>query len=233
MLEKFRILIVDDDRMVLDLMVQVAKRHDVLEPERLSDPEEAIRRIKQNPPYHIILTDLSMPGFTGLDVLRAARTRSPDTRGIIVTGFGDRESTREAIKLGVSDYLHKPFRLEELDLALRKAIEHFKLRKQQMDLQQEADDLRTMIEEKTQIISVMRGESQRLSSELEPLRQKVGEEQDSAEALQRAVAAGNPAASTHNMLDKGSVVKPKELSPEETEEIRKRILAKTYKSIVR
>ncbi|MDJ0836595.1 MAG: response regulator [Acidobacteriota bacterium] len=235
MLEKFRILIVDDDRLVLDLMMHAARRHPVLQAEKTSDSAEAIRKIKENPPYHIILTDLSMPGYTGLDVLRAARTRSPDTRGIIVTGFGDKESTREAIKLGVSDYLNKPFRIEEMDLALRNAIEHFELRKQGSDYQTQIQDLETGIKEKALLIEAMEAESNILSTELTQLTEKDAQNKARTEALLKAVAAktGHQGAPiTPKLLDNNGVINQKKMTEEEFQAMKKNLLDRTYKSIV-
>jgi len=234
MLEKFRILIVDDDRLVLDLMLHAARRHEILEPEKTSDPEEAIRKIRESPPYHIVLTDLSMPKISGLTVLRTARAKSPDTRGIIVTGFGDKESTREAIKLGVSDYLNKPFRIEEMDLALRKAIEHFQLRHEQMSMEEKVADLSAVIEERDSAIAAMEAEVATLSARIAELEGKAEHARERAQALMKAVSDKNPIGSpiSRDLLEATSLVRQKQMTEDEFRAMKKSLIDRAYKSIV-
>ena len=234
MLDRFRILIVDDDRMVLDLMMFAARRHPILKVEKTNDPGQAIEMIKKNSPYHIILTDLSMPGFTGLDVLRAARVKSPDTRGIIVTGFGDTDSTREAIKLGVSDYLHKPFRMEVMDLTLRNAIDHFQLRTNMNNILNERDGLKEVIEEKSQKIEEMEHEANELEQELTEYVALEEREKKLSKALAKPEVqkANQIGTVSRELTDVGTLVEQKKITEEEFRNMKKSILDRAYKSIV-
>ncbi len=72
-------------------------------------------------PADIVLLDLNLPGMTGMDFFRKLRDRWPITQVIILTGFGDLESAREAIRLDVVDFLTKPCHLGELEQALDRA----------------------------------------------------------------------------------------------------------------
>ena len=234
MSEKFRILIVDDDRLVLDLMLHAARRHEILEPEKTSDPEEALRKIRESTPFHIVLTDLSMPKISGLTVLRTARAKSPDTRGIIVTGFGDKESTREAIKLGVSDYLNKPFRIEEMDLALRKAIEHFTLRRDQMHLEASITELETRIRDTDAAIVAMETEQAALTEQVAAQQGRAEQARERARALMKAVSDKNPIGSpiSRDLLEATSLVNQKQMTEEEFSAMKKSLIDRAYKSIV-
>src|SRR6266480_3712603 len=72
----------------------------------------------------LILLDLRLPDMDGMDVLRALRSRHPEVAVIIITGFGQIQSAVEAIKVGATDYLEKPFEhLEKLKLAVSRALD--------------------------------------------------------------------------------------------------------------
>lgn len=231
-MEKFRTLIVDDDALILELMKHVTRKHPILEVEATTSSAQAIQRIQENPPYHIILADLVMPEYSGMDVMRAARNRSPDTRGIMVTGFGDKELTAEAIKLGLSDYLRKPFRNEELDLAVRNAIVHFKqigaifenkktLEKKQLTLQRLSD------------------REQEIAQRLRPLKDQaeaLARSKQEAEALAtrltqvRNAGRGDAAISiTARLNDLGQLLSDRQITEEEFNHVRKSLLEKAYK----
>ena len=225
MLDKFRLLIVDDDKLVLDMMQHAAKRHEMLAVESMSNSGEAIERIKNTPPYHIILTDLAMPSFTGLDVLRTARAKSPDTRGIIVTGFGDRQSTKEAIKLGVSDYLHKPFRIEELDLALRNGIQHFHHRRAIKKTHSEIDGIKGILEKKEQRHKELEREVEELTLEL------------SREITSHTPPSPNPAPASGGRVSSelqqlGTLFQQQKINNDEFHKMRKSILDRAYRKTI-
>src|SRR3569832_908492 len=64
--------------------------------------------------FDLVLTDLRMPGMSGIDLLRTIRERSPETIVIFITGYASLDSAIEAVREGAYDYLTKPFRIEEL-----------------------------------------------------------------------------------------------------------------------
>jgi len=74
-------------------------------------------------PFDLVLTDLKMPGGSGLDVLKAVHTRDPECIVYMMTAYGDAESAVEAMKLGAYDYLSKPFKVDEVKLLLRNGLE--------------------------------------------------------------------------------------------------------------
>ena len=79
------------------------------------------------PPYDVVITDLRLPGATGLDVLRAARTRSEASVVLLMSAHGSIEAAVEAMRDGAFDFVAKPFELGELEARTRRAIEHGRL----------------------------------------------------------------------------------------------------------
>ena len=71
----------------------------------------------------MLLTDLVMPGMSGLDLLKASRSVSPETETILMTAYGTVESAVEAMKQGAYDYLPKPINMKRLRALVQKALE--------------------------------------------------------------------------------------------------------------
>ncbi len=78
--------------------------------------------------FDLIITDIKMPGIDGIQILRKAIELSPETLVIVITAFGTTESAVEAMKLGAYDYIHKPFKIDEIRLVVKNALEKHKLR---------------------------------------------------------------------------------------------------------
>src|SRR5207244_3088968 len=74
-----------------------------------------------------IITDMKLPGITGLDVIKKAKELTPSTIIIIITAFGTIENAVEAMKLGAFTYLVKPFCADTIETAIKKANEHILL----------------------------------------------------------------------------------------------------------
>ncbi len=74
--------------------------------------------------FDLVLTDISMPGMSGVELLGQVRQSQPDTPIIVMSGINDQEYAAGLIKLGAFDYLLKPFRLEEVEASVASAIEH-------------------------------------------------------------------------------------------------------------
>ncbi len=78
--------------------------------------------------FDLVVSDIKMPGVGGLQILRKAQEISPETLVIMMTAFGTTESAIEAMKLGAYDYIHKPFKIDEIRLVVKNALEKRKLR---------------------------------------------------------------------------------------------------------
>lgn len=115
-----RILVVDDEAAIRDLLSKTLAlaEYDV---DLAQDGRHALERLRMIP-YDLLITDLKMPGIDGLSVIREARRLKPDIPVIIITGFSTEASAIEAVNLGVSGYLTKPFRVPRVLAAAAKAL---------------------------------------------------------------------------------------------------------------
>jgi len=118
------VLVVDDEPKMA-LLVENALKEAGFEVTALSNPENAAGLI-ENHSFDIIVTDLSMPGVSGLDILEQARTKG-GIEVVMMTAYGTVETAVEAMKQGAADYLQKPFPIDELIILCRKLAEKQKL----------------------------------------------------------------------------------------------------------
>jgi two-component system response regulator AtoC len=91
-----------------------------------ADGNEAMGKIREAD-FHLVITDLKMPGGDGMQVLQAAKAKSPGTIVLMMTAFGTIETAVEAMRLGAFDYLLKPFSLAEIEMKVEKALEQQRL----------------------------------------------------------------------------------------------------------
>jgi CheY-like chemotaxis protein len=127
-----RVLVADDDEIFLEILAntiqsagaEVVLAHDGLDAlEQLSAAE-----------FDILVTDLNMPRMDGLTLLRHVRDLYPNVISILITGFGSLESAIEAFRLGIYDYIQKPFMTEQVSVTIRNAIERVKVLKEKEGL---------------------------------------------------------------------------------------------------
>ncbi len=104
-----RVLLVDDDPDIVRLLTKVIERatNNEINIESLTDPKEARKRIDRGG-IDILITDLEMPGISGLELLRCAKRRNPATQVLFITGHSTQDALLDALELGASDYLLKP-----------------------------------------------------------------------------------------------------------------------------
>ncbi len=112
MADPFRILVVDDEPAQRELVCGFLRKHgfDVVE---AGGGREAVARFKQEV-FDLVLTDQRMPDLSGLEVLEAVRSTSPETAVVILTAYGTIETAVSAVKAGAADYLTKPLNLDDL-----------------------------------------------------------------------------------------------------------------------
>ena len=115
-----RVLVADDEPSVRDLLAKTLAlaEYDV---DLVIDGRAAVERLRVLS-YDLLITDLKMPGADGLTVIREARRLKADLPVIIITGFSNEASAIEAVNLGVSGYLTKPFRVPRVLAAASKAL---------------------------------------------------------------------------------------------------------------
>jgi two-component system response regulator HydG len=133
------LLVADDDPAVRQSLERTLTREGyrvVLAP----DGQAALERLQAGG-IDLVLTDLRMPGLTGLELLRAARVVAPDAGVIMLTAFGTVEEAVKAIKEGATDFLTKPFQRAQLLRVIHQALEKRALIEQNRALQRRLDDL--------------------------------------------------------------------------------------------
>ncbi|OLC13927.1 MAG: hypothetical protein AUH77_03755 [Candidatus Rokubacteria bacterium 13_1_40CM_4_69_39] len=123
------VLVVDDERNIRALVARVLGQ-DQVEVHGAATGKEGLQMADEVSP-DLVLLDLRLPDMDGMDVLRALRSRYPEVAVIIITGFGQIQSAVEAIKVGATDYLEKPFEhVEKLKLAVGRALDEVRAKRE-------------------------------------------------------------------------------------------------------
>ncbi len=118
-----RVLVVDDDDNIRDTLYELLSENYACQTAETA--EKALARLEADP-YDVLLTDISMPGLSGLELLGHVRQRFPQTTVIVISGISDQDHAQGLIKLGAFDYLLKPFTLEAVEKSVSRAIEYRK-----------------------------------------------------------------------------------------------------------
>jgi two-component system, NtrC family, response regulator PilR len=115
------LLIVDDDELIRDALYELLSEEHLCHTAETAD--KAVEWLNTES-YDVILTDISMPGMNGVEFLGHARQLQPDTPVLIISGIRDVAYTQGLLKMGAFDYLFKPFRLEEVEDKVSRAIDY-------------------------------------------------------------------------------------------------------------
>ena len=133
-----RLLVVDDDKAVrAALRVNLTKAG--CEVKLATSVPEALELLHEAP-FDVVLTDVQMPGGTGLELLTQVKQRWPSCQVVVMTGYGSVEDAVAAMKTGAADYLIKPVMKNELLLVIERALEQQALRAQLRKLRQEVEE---------------------------------------------------------------------------------------------
>ena len=127
---KYRILVVDDERELCDRVRRELDKEGYQTAVAYTG-EECIDHFKKNR-VDVLIADIRMPRMSGLEMLERCREITDDFVSIIITGHGDHETAKTALKLDACDYLKKPLSLDELITAVKKGIEHFLVKRGEM-----------------------------------------------------------------------------------------------------
>lgn len=149
-----RILVVDDEDSIREYLAMMLEREGY-EVQAAADGKKAVR-LSSKESFDAVITDIQLPGMTGIDLLGAFRESDPTVPIIIVTGHASQESAIEALNLGAFYYLLKPVSNEELKQVVRNALEVQRLREENLDLERalHVDSERSMIGESEGISGV-------------------------------------------------------------------------------
>lgn len=117
---KPKLLVVDDQKGVRRLLLE-AFLEDEVEVQLAGTGQEAIDLVRQFDP-DLILMDMKMPGMNGLEALGEIRKFNNEVAVIMITAYGELEKVAEAMKLGITEYITKPFDILELRVLVKKVI---------------------------------------------------------------------------------------------------------------
>ncbi|HAV74445.1 MAG TPA: hypothetical protein DCX50_05665, partial [Limnobacter sp.] len=132
MLEQFRLIVVDDEKPQLEALCSLLQDAG-FEVKGFPEPVQALEHLKRQS-FDVLLTDLRLPGMDGIELVQRARQLDPDLSAVLMTGHGSIKTAVDAMKLGVLDYILKPFKVSELMPVVNRAIEVRKLKLQNSQL---------------------------------------------------------------------------------------------------
>jgi len=113
------ILVVDDDDVIRDTLCELLSLQ--YSCQTADTAEEALAKLEAQS-FDVVLTDISMPGLSGMELLSRILKLYPGTPVIVISGLSDQEQAQSLISLGAADYLLKPFRLEVVEESVRRAL---------------------------------------------------------------------------------------------------------------
>ncbi len=134
-MQKHNILIVDDEKNILKV-VSTTLRKENYSVETAASSEEAIEKFNKDS-HDLIISDVKLPGKSGMEFLEYVESRTPDVPVIMITAFGTIESAVEAMKKGAFNYLTKPVNPDELLTVVREALEKYELKRENKVLKSE------------------------------------------------------------------------------------------------
>lgn len=139
-----KVLVIDDELGPREsLRILLKKEYDVLCAESV---QRGIDYLKEQRP-DVIIMDIRMPGMNGIDGLREIRSLDPSVAVIMLTGFGALETAQEALRLGASDYLKKPFDTKEILDVIRQNVRRTEVNRKRAHTERELQDLNTRLVE--------------------------------------------------------------------------------------
>ncbi len=119
-----RILIVDDEVEITEILADLLSQD--YECTRAGSAEEALSRLQESV-FQLVISDITMPGMSGLDMIPHVKELSPDTVVVMISGMQTVESAIGALRVGAFDYLMKPFDLRQVEAVVKRALEHHDL----------------------------------------------------------------------------------------------------------
>lgn len=159
------LLLVDDDPMPRETLstLLAAEGFQVV---TASTGEEAEKKLKaEHPPFDLVITDLVMPGKTGMDVLKCALNINPSCTVLVLTGFGSVREATEAMELGAFDFVTKPMQIDQFRNTLRRLMER-------RELARERDELRAKVKaltERAERLDTTLGRMEILANQIAPI----------------------------------------------------------------
>ena len=130
-----QILVVDDEERMRNLLKKVLTKQG-FSVQTSPNGIDALMKVEETP-FDVILADIRMPEMNGIEVLKTVKETRPEIYVILMTAFGSIDSAVEAMKKGAYDYITKPFKMDEITIVIKKALEEKGLRKEVASLRNE------------------------------------------------------------------------------------------------
>ena len=119
-----RILIVDDEQEITEILADLlSENHDC---HKAGSAEQALLQL-QEMEFQLVISDITMAGMSGLEMIPHVKSHSPNTVVVMISGMQTVESAIDALRLGAFDYLMKPFDLRQVEAVVKRALEHHDL----------------------------------------------------------------------------------------------------------
>ena len=134
-----KILIIDDETdmlVMLEMLITDKTPHEVVTTNNPFEIEELLSKHD----FNIVITDLKMPMLDGIEVLDAVKRKDPEIPVIMITAFGTLEAAQEAVHRGAYDFITKPFRKEQILVALERALEWQRIIKENRKLKSRVEE---------------------------------------------------------------------------------------------
>jgi len=133
-----KILIIDDEREMLNSLRKILQHRSYFNITEIQDAKEALDTVEKKK-YDLIITDLKMKDISGIDILRSALQKFPDSVVIVISGYGTIEASVEAMQEGAFDFLEKPFTSKKLFACIDRAFEHFDSKQTPLEKEEPGD----------------------------------------------------------------------------------------------
>jgi len=159
-----RLLLVDDDPVLRETLGEVLRHEGFLVSQAASGEEAEQLLLASRPPFDLVLTDLVMPGKSGMDVLKKALEISPTCTVLVLSGFASVREAIEAMDLGAYGMVTKPLHLDQFRNILRRLMERIDLLHQRDELQHRVRQLQEQVEK----LEASKGRMEMLAQRISP-----------------------------------------------------------------
>lgn len=130
-----KILVVDDEPDMIKLLSMILREKTPYQITATNNPVEAIELVRKEN-FDVVITDLKMPGFDGLQLLEEVKKKDEDVPVIIITAYGTIDAATEALQKGGFDFITKPFKKEQILFTIEKALKWLKLQRENKALRE-------------------------------------------------------------------------------------------------
>jgi two-component system response regulator PilR (NtrC family) len=134
-MDKAKIMVIDDEESMCKFM-QIMLKKEGYEVTTSQSSQEALNILKTRN-YDLVIADLMMPGLNGLELLSRVKSLDPEASFIVMTAYASVDTAIEALKNGAYDYLTKPFKVDEIKIAIKKALEQKRMKRENISLKKQ------------------------------------------------------------------------------------------------